>query len=299
MPQVQPGQLYGGVTVPKAYGTGNQVDTVLFREKLMKLFKPQEFVTIENITDEPCFWQYMPFDNEFEGFSEDGLQKQVTRLEPEMWVIDAHSREVIVGASAYMALDVMYKNWAAFKTLKKFRDPNSQIYDDQGKHIPRNFNLSDGGAQDEFIEKAYLGKATPATFDTYSQSAKQIQDTIDQPAVAPGTTLGQQPIGQPDAAGPRLQGRPDTPALAERGGYVPPEHPTNGPKFAPNPNQPMQEPVNTIAEAVGADKDPTIPIPKTTAGAPLVEPTYAQPDAEDVSETAAKSAKKVVASGKK
>jgi hypothetical protein len=30
----------------------------------MRLFKPQEFVTIKNIDDEPLYWQYMPADGE-------------------------------------------------------------------------------------------------------------------------------------------------------------------------------------------------------------------------------------------
>lgn len=162
MPQLQPGQVVPGQgEAPKLYGTDKQQNSIPFQEKLMQLFKPQEFVTIKNITDESVFWQYMPADNEQENFSEDGMQRIITRENPEMWFIPAGETEVLVGASAYRALDVIYKAWAASTVLKKYKDPNSQLYDEKGSHLPRNFNFADAGAQATFIEKAYLGKATP------------------------------------------------------------------------------------------------------------------------------------------
>lgn len=235
MPQLQPGQVVPGQgQAPKLYGTEKPQNNVPFQEKLMQLFKPQEFVTIKNVTDEPLYWQYMPADNETENFSEDGMQRMITREAPEMWYIPAGEVEVVIGASAYRALDVMYKAYMANSTLRKYRDPSSQMYDEKGQHLPRNFNYADGGAQDNFIEIAYLGKATP--------------------------TFGVQPV----AAAPQ-------------------------PAFA-NP-----EPLNT-SNPTPTHVDPTVPVPKTTDGAPLVEPTYAQPDA-DVTETAAKKAKELTNAG--
>lgn len=163
MPQIQSGQVVPGANgAPSLYGTEQIQNTMPFQERLSKLFKAQEFVTIKNIDDEPVYWQYMPADNEVENFSEDGVQRQIYRESPEMWVIMPGETEVIVGASAYRALDVMYKNYTAKSTLRKFADPTAPQFNPEGKHLPKNFNFADGGAQDAFIKKAYLGKAIPA-----------------------------------------------------------------------------------------------------------------------------------------
>lgn len=217
MPQIQPSQLVPGQAgVPKLYGTEKPENSIPFQERLMRLFKPQEFVTIKNITDEACYWQYMPIENEVENFSEDGMQRIITRENPEMWVILPDETEVVVGASAYRALDVMYKNYAATSTLRKFSDPSKPQFNEKNEHLPKNFNFADSGAQQTFIEQAYLGKATPS-FDS-------------------GTAL---PAEQPVAPLPAV--------------------------LQPEPPAP--------------DEDPNLPKPKTTDGAPLAKPQYAEPDA--------------------
>lgn len=189
MPQLQPGQVAPGQNgAPKLYGTDKVENAVPFQEKLMRLFKPQEFVTIKNIDDEPLYWQYMPADSETESMSEDGMQKQIHREAPEMWVINPGEVEVLVGASAYRALDVLYKNCTAKSTLKRFKDPTAPQFNENNEHLPKNFNFADGGAQDAFIERAYLGKAMP-TF----QQTPAIANTPQQP-------LGMQP--EPVAAAP-------------------------------------------------------------------------------------------------
>lgn len=163
MPQIQPGQVAPGQDgAPKLYGAEKVENTIPFQERLMRLFKPQEFVTIMNIDDEAVYWQYMPAENEQVGYSEDGMQKITTREDPEMWVIQPGESEVLVGASAYRALDVMYKNWSAKSTLKKFSDPTKPQFNEKNEHLPKNFNFADGGAQERFIELAYIGKATPS-----------------------------------------------------------------------------------------------------------------------------------------
>lgn len=168
MPQVQTGQLTPGQDgAPKLYGVDKQENTIPFQEKLIRLFKAHEFVTIKNIDNEPVYWQYMPDSGEQVDFSEDGLQKHISREQPEMWMINPGDVEVIVGASAYRALDVMYKNVTSKRVLNRFKDPNSQVYDEKGQHMPRNFNFADAGAQDAFIQQAYLGKAQP----TFAQNS--------------------------------------------------------------------------------------------------------------------------------
>lgn len=229
MPQIQPGQQTPGENgAPKLYGLDKNENTIPFQERMMRLFKPQDFVTIKNINAEPVYWQYLPEGAETENFSEDGMQRIITRESPEMWVILPDETEVLVGASAFRALDVMYKNHMAATTLQRFQDPSQPQFNEKKEHMPKNFNFADGGAQTEFLEKAFLGKATPSFGP--QQAA---------PVIAP--------IEQPVAA------------------------------------QAMQEPAPTA--------DPTIPIPKTTEGAPTVAPTYAEPDEP------AKPAKELVANG--
>lgn len=163
MPLYQPGQVVPGQSgAPKLYGADKQKPNVPFQQKLMDRFKAQEFVTIRNIDDEPLYWQFLPLDAETETFDETGLMKQIYRDRPEMWYIPPGETDVIVGASAYRALDVLYKQIAAKKTTRLFRDPNSPQYDEKGQHQPKNFNFSDDSLQEEVIEQAYLGKATPA-----------------------------------------------------------------------------------------------------------------------------------------
>lgn len=218
MPQLQPGQIIPGQgEAPKLYGTDKPQNNIPFQEKLMGLFKPQEFVTVKNITDEPITWQYMPADNEEEKFSEDGMQRMIMRENPEMWYIPAGGTEVLVGANAYRALDVIYKAYMATSTLKKYRDPSSQLYDKEGQHLPRNFNYADSGAQDTFIEKAYLGKAIPTFGDqqlpvsvaapTEQATAGQVvpqpepveDPTIPKPKTTEGAPLVPVTYAEPDA----------------------------------------------------------------------------------------------------
>jgi hypothetical protein len=223
MPQLQPGQVQPGQdNAPKLYGLEKTENAIPFQERLMRLFKPQEFVTIKNVDDEPCYWQYMPAENEQENFSEDGMQKIITRSNPEMWVIQPGETEVLVGANAYRALDVMYKAYTAKSTLRKFKDPTQPQFNEKNEHLPKNFNFADGGAQDRFLDIAYIGKATPSFQPT---------------AVAQATTVPQMAMTSA-------------------------------------PTQSDVAPMN------GQMDDPNAPKPKTTEGAPLKAPEYADPDKE-------------------
>jgi hypothetical protein len=228
MPLVPKNEIQPGVNgAPKLYGVDKNENTIPFQEKLMKLFKPQEFVTIKNIDSEPLYWQYMPSDSETENFSEDGVQRQIYREDPEMWMIEPGQTEVLVGASAYRALDTLYKNYIAKSTLRKFSDPTKPQFNENNEHLPKNFNYADGGQQDDFIQKAYLGKAMPV-----------------------------------------FGGEVAAPA-------------------AP------QQPEPTPAPAA----DPAVPAPRTTEGAPLKAPEYAQPD--DIQDRAVTKAKELTNAGKK
>jgi hypothetical protein len=179
--QVTPGE--GGA--PQLYGTQPLENAIPFQARLMRLFQPQEFVRIKNIDDAPVYWQYMPAHAEVKEFTPDGMQQITRRTDPEMWVINPGEVEVLVGASAYMALDTMYKNVTAKKTLHKYSDPTSPQYDEKGSHLPKNFNFADGGLQENFIKQAYLGKATlnfespaPAIDAQTVETAKELTNAV-------------------------------------------------------------------------------------------------------------------------
>lgn len=224
MPQLQKGQTTPGANgAPELYGTQKVENTIPFQERLMRLFKAQEFVTIRNIDDEPLYWQYMPTDGETENMSEDGMQKQIYRTDPEMWTMGPGDVEVMVGANAYRALDVMYKNVTAKKTLAMFKDPSAPQFNEKNEHLPKNFNYADGGLQDAFIKKAYLGKAMPtfagqAAVETPSVGASVIGDAFEvatppvappndelpQPKTTEGAPLAPVAYADPDNAAPSL-----------------------------------------------------------------------------------------------
>lgn len=213
MPLIEKGKVEPGVNgAPKLYGVEKTENTIPFQERMMRLFKPQEFVTIKNIDNEPVYWQYMPADNETENYSEDGMQRIINREAPEMWVIMPGDVEVIVGASAYRALDVMYKNYTAKSVLRKFKDPESPQFNEDNQHLPKNFNFADAGAQAAFLEKAFMGKATPTFGDqqvmpsvqpTEAPAAEQSTPVDDPTIPKPKTTEGAplQPVtyAEPDA----------------------------------------------------------------------------------------------------
>lgn len=157
MPQITPGQVVPGQNgAPALYGINSVENAIPFQERLMRLFAPHEWVEIKNVADEPIYWQYLPSHAE-EITHEPGTQmKTVQRGTPEMWVIEPGQTEKLVGASAYMALDVMYKNITANSVLKRAGITNS--FDKENNHVPKNFNFSDGGTQETFIKQAYLGK---------------------------------------------------------------------------------------------------------------------------------------------
>lgn len=181
MPIVQNNQMQNGAGAPQPYGVQTVENTIPFQERLLRLFKPQEYVRIKNIDEAPVYWQYLPSDNEDIQNTVDGMQKIVTRGKPEMWFIEPGAEEVLVGANAYMALDVMYKNVTAKKTLKQ--NGITASFDKEGAHLPKNFNFADGGTQDIFIKQAYLGKATPTFGNVQAEPAPETTQPIDSKAV--------------------------------------------------------------------------------------------------------------------
>lgn len=125
---------------------------VLFQERLRERFKPHEFVKVINIDDEPFVWQYMPESNEEAAQSSDGMHRIITRSKPEAWIIEPGDTEVLQGANANVMIEALYKKISAKRVIAK--TPN------QAATSARNFNWTDPIAQEEAIDRIYLGKET-------------------------------------------------------------------------------------------------------------------------------------------
>lgn len=122
---------------------------VLFRERLRDRYKPHQFIRVQNIDDEPFIWQYMPESGEESAQSSDGMHRIITRTRPEAWIIDPGETEVIQGANADIMIEALYKKISAKRIIAK--TPN------QAPTSARNFNWTDPIAQEEAINKIFLG----------------------------------------------------------------------------------------------------------------------------------------------
>lgn len=185
MPILKPGQSLGqNETAPELQGVTLNTNSTQFQERLLAKFKPQEYVEIKNIDDSPLYWQYMPQENETETTDETGRMHQTYRTDPELWGLRPGESEFMIGACAYRALDVLYKNVAAKRALKTLKDPNDPRKAKDGSYTQVSFNFSDAGIQEEVVKQAYLGKATP-TFGRPSveASAPTAQPEVQAPAL--------------------------------------------------------------------------------------------------------------------
>lgn len=144
----------------------------LFRERLMDRFKPTDFVRVINPDNEPFTWSYLPTSKEDLQMSNDGMHRYAIREDAEWYELAPGESEVIIGENAYIMIEALFKKMVAKK-----------LYDSQGEYkqgMPaRNFNFSDGLAQEQLIDKIYLGKEqpnfnydTPATEDTSTARTK-------------------------------------------------------------------------------------------------------------------------------
>ena len=136
------------IKADKAYGVGPQDQRLMFREKLMKRFAAHDFVRVINVDNEPFIWQYLPSSAEDFEFTPDPM-KITHRGEVEMYRLDPGQSEVIVGENAYLMIEGLYKKLSAKKMIGGRPD--------LGPGQARNFNWTDGYAQDEWINKIYLG----------------------------------------------------------------------------------------------------------------------------------------------
>lgn len=148
------------------YGVSQSNNTLLFQERLMLLFKPHEYVTVMNVDDEPYIWQYMPASSEEIEITADPM-KITHRGDPEVWMIEPGDKETIVGANAYIMIDGLYKKLTAKKKLADNPDTHGQAI---------NFSFSDSEQQQKWINRIYLGKATPTFQSTNVEEDLGLED---------------------------------------------------------------------------------------------------------------------------
>lgn len=164
---------------PVAYGTSTIDNRLTFRERLMKRFAAHEWVRVINIDSEPFTWQYMPEHEENFEFTPDPM-KITYRGQPEMYQLQPGEDEVIIGENAFVMIDALYKKVISKRAIAK--NP------DMAPGQARAFNWTDGVAQDELIDRIYLGKESPrfstdpaipapgtgVTYDLQDQIAKDL-----------------------------------------------------------------------------------------------------------------------------
>jgi len=150
MPKLNPSKV-------KVYRPDSANNRLSFRERLLERFAPHEYVRVINIDNAPVKWQYLPSHAEEVTYTADPM-KITTRGEVEVYLLNPGESEVLLGECAILFFDVLFKQMQS----KRVIEHNPEV----GPGIARNFNFSDAIAQEEFIDKAYLGKENP-NFSSY------------------------------------------------------------------------------------------------------------------------------------
>lgn len=162
MPRIQPND--------NKYTANNVNVKKLFRERLMDRFRPNDFVRVINPDNEAFVWSYLPTAKEDLQMSSDGMHRYAMRDDAEWYQLDPGESEVIVGENAYVMIEALFKKMVAKK-----------LYDTQGEYkqgMPaRNFNFSDALAQEQLIDKIYLGKEQPNFNVGMADDAGTTEDT--------------------------------------------------------------------------------------------------------------------------
>ena len=142
----------------------------LFRERLIDRFKATDFV-----------WSYLPSSKEDLQMSSDGMHRYALREEPEYYLLAPGESEVIIGENAYIMIEALFKKMVAKK-----------LYMDHGDFKPgqpaRNFNFSDALAQEQLIDKIYLGKEQPNFGSTNVEATNDTSATKDSGTARPKST---------------------------------------------------------------------------------------------------------------
>lgn len=164
MPKINPEEV-------TTYGEGPQNQRLSFRERLMERFDAHEWVRVINIDDENFRWQYLPAHAEKFEFTADPM-KVTYRDSVEAYLLEPGESEVIIGENAYVMIEALYKKLITKKVIS--RSPNIS------NTTARNFNWTDGGAQDEMIDRIYLGKESPNF-----RNVPKVSEDVKQPVLPP------------------------------------------------------------------------------------------------------------------
>lgn len=158
MPQINRSEANASV------GATSVQENKLFRERLMDRFAPSDFVRVKNIDDKEFQWKWMPTTGEDTTMDDGGqvrivsgresFSKDFSRRLPgneQIWSIPAGEEEVIIGESAYLFIEGLYKTLVTKIVVDKNPDAKSA----------RNFNWTDGVKQEEMINKIFIRKEQP------------------------------------------------------------------------------------------------------------------------------------------
>jgi hypothetical protein len=159
MPQLQKNQAQSGKTATTIK------ENRIFRDRLRDRYKPEDYVRVINIDNEPFEWQWFPTTGESTYFTDNGAVRVTEGRQgftknyesklpgnEQQWVIDAGDSEVIIGENADLMIEGLYKRLVAKDKVKKMNVTETQA---------RSFNWNDGLMQEEMIDKIFLGIETP------------------------------------------------------------------------------------------------------------------------------------------
>lgn len=145
------------------------------KQRLMDLFKAQDFVLVKNIDDEPFQWQYMPSDGEESWINQDNTQTTIGRPSfnsdysamsggnEQFWEVKPGETEVLLGENAYLFIEGLYKRVAA----KRFEQHGKKL----PEGVARSFNWADPGTQKSIINEIFQGVQTPQFGGKANESA--------------------------------------------------------------------------------------------------------------------------------
>lgn len=145
MPRIKPDEK-------QIYGSSDLEQKLTFRERLMNRFAAHEWVRVINVDDETFRWQYLPTHAEKFEYTSDPM-KATYRDSVEAYELAPGESEVIIGENAYVMIEALYK-----KVISK------HVIDQRPDMPPgnaRNFNWTDGAAQEQWIDQIYIGKEQP------------------------------------------------------------------------------------------------------------------------------------------
>lgn len=152
-------------------------EQVPFKQRLMDLFRAQDYVRVKNIDNEPYQWQYMPTDAEETIVQQDATKittgrpsfnSDYTRMiggKEQFWQIAPGAEEVILGENAYVMIEGLYKRLVAKAAINK--NPDAEV---------RQYNWTDVTMQREIIGKIFLGVERP-TFGANTQDTTLGEET--------------------------------------------------------------------------------------------------------------------------